>query len=462
MRLGKHRKWQWLVIAAMTCLGGPAIRAALVEPADETPTTQPLDDLAIVSIDDDIRYQPTSRPSTPRPQFPAKPTTENVDTGKPVHEWQRATDDWFGYRPSLEEKGIAIQPSLEVLLGHNTHGGASTTGIDGAYLFNFNITLDTEKLLGLEGGTVFANFLTQDGADEEQSGAFQTTSDVSIGAVTELSEFWYEQKLLDHKVRVKLGKIDVNSEFAAPPYGEEFLNGSTAFSPTILSIPEGSDTAFGANVFVYPTDRFYAGVGVYDGALQAGYNTGGNGPATTFGPPDDAFVIGETGVTWDGGDSGRDGKVALGYWYHSGHFDRFDGGVDHGTSGPYVYASQTLWKANPGDENDDRAVGIFAQYGYADPSVSLAEHHVGAGIVWLGPIPGRDEDQLGASVNWIRFTDANGADLSHHTETAIELYYKGQLLKWLSVKPDVQYIIHPGGTDEGDAVQFTIQFVADF
>jgi len=77
-----------------------------------------------------LRYVPTTRPSTPRPQHPPPATQGNVDTGKPIHEWQRATDDWLGVRPRLEERGISIQPSLELLFGHNFMGGADTAGID--------------------------------------------------------------------------------------------------------------------------------------------------------------------------------------------------------------------------------------------------------------------------------------------------------------------------------------------
>jgi len=34
----------------------------------------------------------------------------------------------------------------------------------------------------------------------------------------------------------------------------------------------------------------------------------------------------------------------------------------------------------------------------------------------------------------------------------IELVYKAQVFGWLSVKPDVQYIANPGGTEDDDAV----------
>jgi porin len=41
--------------------------------------------------------------------------------------------------------------------------------------------------------------------------------------------------------------------------------------------------------------------------------------------------------------------------------------------------------------------------------------------------------------------------LSEGNETAFEIFYKVQVLPWLSVQPDVQYIVNPGGDGE-DAV----------
>ena len=37
-------------------------------------------------------------------------------------------------------------------------------------------------------------------------------------------------------------------------------------------------------------------------------------------------------------------------------------------------------------------------------------------------------------------------------ETSVELTYLAQLGSWLTVQPDVQYVIHPGGTRATNAV----------
>jgi porin len=443
-----------LVIAGvLLCLRPTAL-------AQEQDDAGPIDDSETASINDELVYIPTTRPSQPPAQHPAPTTQGNTDQGKPPLYWQRVTDEWFGLRPKLEDKGITFQPSLELIAGHNVMGGDNTSSIDYAYLFNFNLTIDTEKLANWKGGTFFINLRTQDGADEEQDGAFQSASDVANTSVTEVTEGWYEQKLFDDKLRVKAGKVDANTEFAHPDNSGEFLNASMAVSPTILGIPQLTDTAFGANAFAYPCDHFHIGVGAYDGAHQEGFNVGANGPATLFGPPGDMFLISEADVTWTASQR-RDGRLGVGYWYHTGDFHRFNGGVEKGTSGVYMTLDQMLWHENPGDDKDDQGIAAFLQYGYANPEVSLAEHHVGGGLTWTGAIPSRDDDQIGLGATWVGLTDANGANLSHDDELVIEGYYKIRALKWLSIKPDVQYVVNPVN-GHGDSLELTLQIVADF
>ena len=84
---------------------------------------------------------------------------------------------------------------------------------------------------------------------------------------------------------------------------------------------------------------------------------------------------------------------------------------------------------------------------------------VDGGVTWQGMIPSREEDTLGIGATYARLAkdirrreelDAvtNGTvyeKFSTH-ETVIEAFYLVQLAKWWTLQPDVQWIIHPGGT----------------
>lgn len=438
-----------------------------VQPDDLLP---PIDGTESATIDENARFAPTVQPDNPTPQRPPLSTPENVDTGRPVHEWQRATDDWAGLRPGLEDRGLAFNANLTAEYAKNLRGGLNTNGGDGRHLLNANLTLNTERLFGLPGGTAFVNVQQQHGQEGFDVGDAQGYTNIDADGRTQISELWYEQLLFGNKLRLKAGKIDANTEFAFVENGAEFINSSMGFSPTILGLPTYPDPSFGALVFLTPCDAFYAGAGAFDGAAQEGVPTGSRGPKTLFDDPADLFLIGEAGTKWSLA-GGRGGRIGLGLWHHTGTFERFDGGAESGTTGFYAVADQTLWRENPptntddgeeADDSDTQGIGLYLQYGYADPDVSEIAHHVGTGLAWQGVVPGRDDDVLGLGVSHVLFSD-NGAGFGHDAETAVELFYKLQLTPWASVKPDVQYVRHPGG-DAGvdDALVFTVRAVIDF
>jgi porin len=415
------------------------------------------------SIDDDLRFVPTTRPSLPEPQHPPLSNERNVDTDKAPGEWQRLTDDWFGLRPALDDRGISLQSSLTIDASKNFRGGTDTAGSALRNLFNANLTLDTQRLLGWSGGTLFVSFQNQSGrSGQELAGSFQGISNIDADGRTQISELWYEQVLLDGRLSLKAGKIDASAEFAHSKNAGEFLNASAGFSPTILDMPAYPDPATGINVFVKPCEQFYAGVGIYDGSLLEGKPTGALGPRTFLRSGSSLFMIGEAGVNWTASNLG--GRLGAGAWYHTGTFAQFEGGARAGAWGPYLILDQAIWRKHPGDKDDERGIDMFFQYGYANASVSPVQHHVGVGLTWTGILPNRDNDVLGIGANWGRFSDRRGANFDTDSELAVELFYKLKLTQWLSVKPDLQYIHNPGGgvAARHDALVASVRLVIDF
>lgn len=373
----------------------------------------------------------------------------------------RLLGDAGGIRLAAEGRGVVVEAGLVADFSQNLRGGADTEGAGFRHLFDLNVSLLSRPLLGYDGGTLFLDFQTKEGQDgSEEVRDFQAFSNLDAPDFTALYELWYEQVLLDARLRVKVGKVDANSEFAFADFGGEFLNSSTGFSPTILALPTYPNPAMSINAFVEPVEAFYAGLGVYDGAAQEGSALGRRGPSTFLGDPSDLFLIGEAGLRWALADA-RNGRLAIGGWRHTGAFERFNGGTESGTGGLYAVLEQRLWRADRESEGDDRGVGAFVQYGYADPGVSEAEHHVGAGVSASGVVPGRPEDALGAYGSLVLFSQ--GAGFTEDHELAVEAFYKAAITPWLSLKPDVQYIVNPGGDDAlRDAVVATLRVEAAF
>jgi porin len=406
---------------------------------------------------EEARGEPTTRPAVPEAQPPAAPTAATGDVGRPFWERQRATDDWFGARPRLEERGIGVNATLAVEAARSLVGGPDTRTTQTDHILDVNLTLDMGKLFRVEGGTFFVNFQNQSGGEVSSAGSLTDPSDVTTPDRTEVSELWYEQTLWDGKLRVKVGKVDAVTEFTHIKTSEEFRNDSFEHDPTIIGLPTHPDPAVSINVFAYPTEHLYAGFGLYDGSTAAGRPTGPRG-LTLFDRAPQLFLIGEVGGTWDLG-GGRDGKLGLGVWHLTKRVPRFDGRFESAVAGGYLFVEQTFWRPSA-EAGDERGIGVFAQYGVTDPAVSVAAQHVGGGVAWKGPIAGREDDAAGVGLTWIEL--ARDAALPHGQEWVGETFYRVQVTKFLSVKPDLQYLHDPAFNARRDAVVALVQVIVDF
>ena len=385
----------------------------------------------------------------------------------PWWQWTTATGDWGGVRTKLEDHGISIAGS-DTLVWSSVWSGGLANRASTRTLLDVNITFDTAKMTGdaWKGGSFYVDYnSTDDRGKLGDSGSYQATNSIEIGKnVDQISEAWYQQKFWGDTLRVKAGKVDANAEFAFLASLADFLSGPTVNSPNILSFPTYPNQATGLVAFVYPTKQWYIGAGVFDGATQDGFATGTRGPATFFSDTRSSswFTIGETGLTCeDLGDLGT-GRVAAGVWHHSGGFARFDGTEQFGATGAYAEAEQQLVRRGASDA--DKAKGWFAmwQASVADENVSACRAQVAVGTIAKGTFKGREDDTAGLYVSYCNMSQAVGSPTGRD-ETLFEGFYKVQLTPWVSIIPDIQYIMNPGGTGHvknawAGSFQFTISF----
>jgi carbohydrate-selective porin OprB len=365
--------------------------------------------------------------------------------------WERdlLTGSWMGRRDALGEAGVQVD--LQLIQDLFVARGGLEDGEAHMRYAEVGVGLDLEALLGLSGTTFFVDaYHTAGDSLSALLGDWQVASNIDSDPVDVLAELWLEQAGAGGAYRVKVGKMDVNSEFAFVDNGGEFLNSSMGFSPTIFALPTFPLPAFGALVEGH-AGAFHARLGVFDGAGATGYDTGGNGPSFWSDHPTSAFYIGEVGVRWEGSAPGR---LAVGHWHHNADFDRFDGGVDDDAQGQYLVLDQHLASDLAG-----RDLGLYGQLGLADERVSEVGVHLGAGLVWLSPDTGTG---AGLGVTGVEFTDEPAAGFSADRELTVELFWRAQPLGWLSVKPDLQYITNPGGdasVDDAVALGLRLEWI---
>jgi porin len=356
-------------------------------------------------------------------------------------------------------------------LANNVAGGARRgTVFAGAGAAQF--TLHLHRLVGWRGARLFVFGLgTNGGAPSGLVGDVQGVSNLQAPPGLRLEEAWLQQNLLDDRVSLLAGRYDVSTEFYFSASGNLFVNASLGTGAAFaLSGVEGPSiypfTAVGGRVAVKPSANSVVRVAALDGVPV---DRPGGG-VHLFAPGDGALLVGELAVlsrpdtaapTSDrrfrigrGQSRPYSRKIALGGWYYTARFpdlaDTLSNGAAvqrRGSGGAYAIADQPLWRASHGAPG---LVMAFLQLGVADPRVNQIAGYVGGGFTMTAPFPKRAQDQLGLAVaaarNGSHFANAQGANgISVAGETAIELTYLAQFA-WIAIQPDLQYVIHPGGT----------------
>ncbi len=395
---------------------------------------------------------PGATPKRPRGDAlsPEEATHPSRISFPPKIHGKHLTGDLGGRRTCLEENGLSFDLVYTAEGFWNTRGGIRTRDA-GAYRGDVSLflMLDTEVAGLWKNGAFFLHLQHQhgNGISEDYVGDFQVLSNMDADDFQQVSEIWYRHAFLEDRLRMKLGKQDANEDFAGVDYGAEFINSSAGFSPTIPLVTY-PDPGWGLVVGLEPVRWFSVNTGVYEGRPDGGRSVGDT-LDNLFGP----MVMLEPALHYTM--AGRAGHFRAGGWWNGDRFDRLDNdnpapGTVGESYGFYLSWDQTLWRLELEEKEDDRGIGIFGQYGWAPEDRSEAEHYLGGGLQWTGPIPTREQDVVGVGVFHVKFSDE--ADFDKQAETAVELFYKAQLCGFLSVKPDVQYIVDPGGSSNPDAL----------
>ena len=281
----------------------------------------------------------------------------------------------------------------------------------------------------------------------DKVGDLQGTSNIEADPAAKIYEAWYEHRFFGGRLSLLAGLHDYNSEFDVLEYASEFLNSSFGISPDISQVGPSifPTTAPALRVKVRPTPGSYLLAAVYDGApgdpeLPQRSHLG-------FSSKDGVFAALEAGLTE--GESGAADyfKLGVGGWVLTDRAEDFTGETHDFNHGLYLIAEKTLFA----EGNDGQGLGAFVQFGFADPHRNQIGRYWGAGLRYTGPIPERDHDVAGLAVasarngeHFVRFMREEEMSPVEHAETAIEATYMAQVLPWLEVQPDLQYVVHPG------------------
>ena len=392
---------------------------------------------------------------------------------KPWAEADTMTEDWFGYEKKLEKQGINTGFSTINEVWGNTMGGIKP-GCVTTSLLQAAITLDLDKLMGWKGASFYSRWLYLYGQDPSANlvGDVFTVSNIAGYSTLRNIDLWIEQKLFDDKIALRVGQMEADSDFAISDYGSLFIN-STFGWPAFLytSIPNSGPNypvgAPGVYLKLKPIEPVTLKFAAYQGDVYA-QNVNNHGFDWNLSAENGFFYMSEADYHYE---CFLPGQVKAGAWFFSGAFPSVNNPNTTlwGNTGYYGIIDQMLYRSPWCHERchklSDEGLGVFGRVSYEPSDRNFMDFYCDTGFNYKGILPTRHNDVLGVGFaygqvsNGMRspqsdlssnptFTPPNGFATALNYEMAFETTYVAAITPWLTLQPDLQYIIHPGATSQ--------------
>ncbi|HAU38306.1 MAG TPA: hypothetical protein DCX07_11410 [Phycisphaerales bacterium] len=250
-----------------------------------------------------------------------------------------------------------------------------------------------------------------------------------------LANLYIEQKLLDGKLLLVVGKINSPLLFDTNEVaGWDFLSHSLARNH---AFPHKYHT-IGAVVRYDVMDWLYVQAGLIDAQgvrSETGTNTAFHGNAWFQSMYEVGF---KTAI------AGRKGNYRFNLWHDPTPRNTYEGdAVKRDTVGFGISFDQMI---------TDK-LGMFLRYGFNERDTRTFSHCWSAGATYTGLLPGREQDVLGVGfVQGVTGDDYRRSTHAQSSESLFETYYKIRVTEWLSILPDLQVLLNPGTRDEDVSV----------
>jgi porin len=214
--------------------------------------------------------------------------------------------------------------------------------------------------------------------------------------------------------------------------------------PTFTAYPPGVE--WGAQTIYNITPAFQLAAGVFNtnqssalggkGGLNFALQQGNRGVLSVF---QLSYLLNHAP-----GDAGMPGQYSFGGYYDSNKFSdlRNANSTKSGIYSIYGMFQQMVYRE--GGPANQKGLTIWGETALAPKStVSTLPYFVGAGLSYQGAIPRRDSDIASAAIIYGTFSRYIPQTTA---ETVIEMNYQITLNGWLSITPDLQYIVRPSGS----------------
>ncbi len=431
------------------------------------PASPAIEVVQVASADRQRSSQPDQRPTFALPQ-PLERRSPKTSAASAPADQPHLLGDWAGVRTALETIGVKPTVSYIGFLAGNLNSGTSKETQYAGQL-GASLDFDMDRIAGVEGGTFRVGVTNRHGNninDTNHLDLLQYPQGVfGAGQIWRLAGLWYQQKM--GPAEIKLGKVSMGEDFGSTTchfqslYFCGVVPGHTSFNYW-YNFPV---TTWGGRVKV--TDKLgYTMVGAYQRndnnfPQNKGFYMGFKGQG--------AFVAIERGFDVKlGGDPKRAGVYKIGVFFdtsrspnlvfdENGDFAQLSGqplARERGRASIYTVARQQILAA---DSRGAGGLAAFFNFVGADHRTNQLVNVITAGVTYSGLIPGRPKDEIGLAVGRSRINrsfralqDARnellGEDIEpRRNEYAIEANYSIAITPGLSLRPNLQWYVNPGG-----------------
>ena len=375
--------------------------------------------------------------------------------------------DWNSQRTELAQQGIKFEANLLTDTAYLADGGrnAGADPLTSAQLW-LGTQLDLEKLAGWNGVTVRAAMSARQGQStsirdlQDPSAPQMANAQGTFGRGNQdsrLSELSIEKNYKEQGLSIKAGRLGLGMDFNVMAC--DFA--STAFCAAQMGKWQGNIwmntpvSQWGVRIKQQLNPELAVQVGVYE------FNPdNGNGAKEDQGwsldteHADGVTIPAEIVWTPKSLINNLLGSYRVGGMYNTAddpinQKDIVTGQAEDRTFAGWLAIEQQLTSTGQGRQG----LHSFANFTWHDRVTNKVDHSQQLGVKYIGLLDSQPNDILGLAVNRVhvnnRFAESRPA-FNADAEYNIELNYSYNATKWLMLRPNLQYVVNPGATNNVD------------
>ncbi|WFP96262.1 carbohydrate porin [Acinetobacter sp. ANC 7201] len=371
--------------------------------------------------------------------------------------------DWSGKRTEFAQQGVKFEANIATDTaylangGRNEHADPTTAG-----QLWLGTALDMEKLAGWNGVTVRAVMTARQGKStsvDDISGEVPQMANVQGtygrgNQKSRLSELSVEKNFKDQGLSIKAGRLGLGMDFNVMAC--DFAN--TAFCAAQMGKWQGGIwmntpvSQWGLRVKQQLTTDVAVQVGVYEfnpenAKERHGWNLDTNNA--------DGVTI-PVEVIWQPKSlvNGLAGSYRLGAMYNTAdnpenQKDIQTGAPEDRTFAGWLAVEQQLTSTGSGKQG----LHGFANFTWHDRTTNKVDNTQQIGLKYVGLSTALPNDYIGLAVNRVHVNNRLSSvkePFNASAEYNVELNYSYNPTKWLMLRPNLQYVINPGSTNNVD------------